>query len=187
MNATELFEHAQCLFIDGKLEESIGAFTKALEEGYGLSRVYLSRGVAYFKMKKMDEAIQDFTKTIETDRKNTRAYYYRGTAYLATDDYAHASPDFNKAIELNPDHGAAYFGRGTVFALMGKDKEASRYIKTAIIKSEAGIQGFADTFGISRTQFDKALGHMSGAREHDPTLVLTEDEIETVKEWLDAA
>jgi tetratricopeptide (TPR) repeat protein len=147
----------------------------------------LSRGAAYLKMGKMDEAIRDFTRTIASDRKNARAWYYRGTAYLSKEDLGHAAVDFDKTIALNPDYGAAYFGRGTIYSLMGEDEQASRYIKTAIIKSETEIQGFADVFGISRTQFEKAMAHLSGERTHDPTLMLTEEEIETVKEWMDAA
>jgi len=187
MNAMEQFGQGQRLFIEGKLEECVGAFTKALDEGFDKPLVFLSRGVAYFKMNKMEEAIQDFTRTIEKDSNNTRAYYYRGIAYLSKEDYDRASPDLDKTIELNPDHGAAYLTRGTVYALMGDDENASRYIKNAIIKSETNIQGFSDDFGISRTLFDRAMGHLSGLRQHDPTLELTEDEIEMVKKWLEVA
>lgn len=64
---------------------------------------------------------------------------------------------------------------------MGDAEKSARDIKTALINSETEVQGFVDTFGLLRTQFGKAMAHLAGEREHDPTLVLTEKEIEQVK------
>lgn len=184
MDTKELFQKAQRLFIEGKHKESIEAFTKAIESGEKSEIAYLSRGVAYFNLKEHDKALADFSKAIEANEKNVRAYYYRGIAYNAKSEYNRAIEDLNKAIELKPDYGAAVFARGTAYAQIGNDDEAARNIKTALIYGETAAQGFADTFGMFRTQFNKALALITGERK-PPTMVLTEEETEKLKKWLE--
>lgn len=184
MEAKELFEEAQRLFIQGKHKESIEAFTKALEKGAEPGISYLSRGAAYLKMENPDKAIEDFTKAIEANRENFRGYYYRGSAYMVKEDHKNAIKDFTRALELKPDHGASFFARGTCYAQLGLDEEATRDLKTAISYSEAAIQGFVDTFGILRTQLDGVLALISGERRH-PGMELTEEETAKLKKWLE--
>jgi tetratricopeptide (TPR) repeat protein len=186
MEARELFKEAQLLFMQGKHRESIGAFTRALDAGAEPFICCLSRGAAHIQLKEPEMAIEDFTRAIEADGKNARAYYYRGTAYMLKEDYERAIADFGRAIELKPDHGAAFFARGTCYAQVGKDEEATRDLKTAISYSEASIQGFVDTFGILRTQFDGVLALISGERRH-PSVELTDEETAKLKKWLEGA
>lgn len=185
MEAKELFEEAQRLFIQGKHKEAIEEFTKAIEKGADPGISHLSRGAAYLKMQEVDKAIEDFTGAVEAMGENFRPYYYRGTAYMMKEDYKSAIKDLSKALELKADHGASFFARGTCYAQLGLDEEASRDLKTAISYSEAAIQGFVDTFGILRTQFDGVLALMSGERKH-PGLELTEEETEQIRKWLEA-
>jgi tetratricopeptide (TPR) repeat protein len=183
MSGEEHFEKAQKLFLEGKHKESIDAFTEAIEAGEKKDITYLSRGVAYFQLKDFDNAIADFGKAIEVNDKNVRAYYYRGVASSAKGDHNSAIPDYDKAIELKPDHGAAFFARGSAYAQLGNDDEATKNIKTALIYSESAAQGFADTIGMFRTQFDDALAIMSGERKSS-SITLDEKEAETLKKWI---
>ena len=77
---TDFFEEGKRLFVEGKLEESIDTFTKAMEAGYDAKISFLSRGTAHLRLKDADKALKDFTKTIEIDKGYARAYYYRGMA-----------------------------------------------------------------------------------------------------------
>jgi tetratricopeptide (TPR) repeat protein len=187
MKMEETFAEGQYAFVSGKYEEAIDRFSEALESNKDEPILYLSRGVAYVRMKELEKAIRDFTRTIELDDNNVRAYYYRGIAHMARDKYAPALSDLNKVLSMKPGHGAAHLARGTIYALLGEDEKSVLDMKTAIIQSEAQIQGFADTFGIFRTQFHKAMAHAAGEREHDPSLILSEEEIETVKKWMEAS
>lgn len=184
MTTNELFREAQNLFVEGKHKESIGSFTKAIDEGEHSEIAYLSRGVAYFQLKDHDNAIKDFSRAMDLNKKNHRAYYYRGISYMLKKDLEKAIHDFDRSVELKPDNAAAFFVRGTAYAELGKDDEAAKNIKTALINSEAALQGFADTFGILRTQFDKSLALMTGERK-PPSLELSGEETETLKKWLE--
>jgi tetratricopeptide (TPR) repeat protein len=184
MDAQELFLNAQRHFIEGRHKDSISAFTESIEAGGKTEIAFLSRGVAYLKTEQIDKAIEDFGTVLAMNNNNIRAYFYRGIAYMAKNDFEISIKDFDKTIELKPDHGAAFFARGSAYAQMGNEYEAARNIKTAIIFSETNIQGFSDTVGIFRTQFDKAMTIMAD-KEKTPGILLTEDEIATVRKWLE--
>lgn len=184
MNPQEQFRIAQKLFLEGRHKESITAFTKSIKEGGTTEIAFLSRGVSYLKIEHIAKAIRDFGRVLAMNDKNFRAYFYRGIAYLMNNDFEVSIKDFDKTIELKPDYGAAFFARGSAYAQLGNDYEAARNIKTAIIFSETNIQGFTDTFGLFRTEFDKAMAIMSDI-EKAPTIMLTGEDIHTVKKWLE--
>jgi tetratricopeptide (TPR) repeat protein len=184
INAEELFRNAQRLFIEGKKNECIDAFTKAIEAGEKTEIAFLSRGVAFLKTEQIDNAIEDFSMVVSMNNNNMRAHYYRGIACMSKNDFKNAIKDFNNTIELKPDHGAAFFARGSAYAQLGDTKEAAKNFKTALIYSETEAQGFADTFGIFRTQFDKTLAMMTGEGKM-PVMELTDEEINKLKQWLE--
>lgn len=184
MKAKELFRKAQGLFVEGKHKESIESFTKVIEGGEKTEIAYLSRGVAHLQIKEYDNAVLDFSRAIDLNKKNHRAYYYRGIAHMMKKEFENAIPDFDNSIGLNSEYAAAFFARATAYAEIGKDDEAAKNFKTALINSEAAVQGFADTFGILRTQFDKTLALMTGERK-PPSVELSEKETGTLKKWLE--
>ncbi len=182
--ARELFEAARKLFVEGRHQESIDVFSEFLTMRGNTSVVLLSRGVAYLKTGQIDKAIEDFGSVIGMDSQHARAYFYRGTARMSRDEFEKAIIDFDKTIEIKPDYGAAYFARGSAYAQTGNAYEAARNIKTAITFSEGNSQGFSDTFGMVRTQFNKAMALMEG-KEESRGMLLTEEEIRLVKKWLE--
>ena len=184
INARELFRNAQHLFIKGKKHECIDAFTKAIDAGEKTEIAFLSRGVAFLRKEQIDNAIEDFGRVVSMNDNNMRAHYFRGIAYMSRNDFKNAIDDFNKTIELKPDHGTAFFARGTAYAQLGDAKEAAKNFKTALIYSETEAQGFADTFGIFRTQFDKTLALMT-CEGKMPVMELTNEEIDKLKKWLE--
>ena len=170
--------------MQGKHEESIGCFTKSIEAGGTTDIVFLSRGVAFLKLQRADEAIIDFSRVVELNNNNFRAHFYRGMAYMAKENYGEAIRDFDITIKLRPDNGAAYFARGTAYAQIGNKEEANRNIKTAVTCSESEMQGFADHYGMFRTQFERAMAFMTGEGDV-PTMYLTDKELDLVKKWLE--
>ncbi len=184
MDKNDLFQNGQKLFVEGKHEESIDYFTRSIEAGGNTDIAYLSRGVAFLKIQQADEAINDFSRVVELNDNNFRAHFYRGMAMMAKENYGDAIRDFDRTIKLQPDNGAAYFARGTAYAQIGKMEEAEKNIKTAITCSESTLQGFADNYGMFRTQFEKTMAFMTGERDA-PQMYLTDKELGLVKKWLE--
>jgi len=162
MDAKELFREGQGFFMEGKYEESIASFSKAIEAGEKTEIAFLSRGVAYFRMEQFDMASQDFNTVIEINSGNFRAHFYRGITYMAKKEYENAIKDFDHVIKIKSDYGAAFFARGAAYAQLGNEYEAQRSIQSAISCSEASMQWISDHYGMFRTQFDKAMALMPG-------------------------
>jgi tetratricopeptide (TPR) repeat protein len=179
----QILEDAKLLLVEGKVTESIEAFTKAINIGEKTDISYLSRGVAYLRNHEAEKAINDFTEVVKRNNRNARAHYYRGIAYMTKDDYKDAITDFDKTIELDPENTAAFFARGTAYANIGNDEMAMKNIKTAITFSESGIYGLQESIGLLRTDFDKTMSIMKGLKE-PAGMELTEDEVEKLKTWL---
>ncbi|RPI37319.1 MAG: tetratricopeptide repeat protein [Nitrospiraceae bacterium] len=182
METNEFFEEGKRLFVEGKMEESIDSFTKALESGYDPKMSHLSRGAAYIKLKEPDKALGDFDKVIALDKNNARAYYYRGMANVQKRDFEKAAADFSKAIALKPDDGASVFARAAAYIELGDTEKAVADIKSAANYLAAAVQGYASTIG-DRTHLDKVLAVLEGERR-EKDLEINEDELETIKKWL---
>jgi tetratricopeptide (TPR) repeat protein len=175
---------AQRLFLEGKVKESIGLFSSAIDSGDKSDIVYLSRGVAYLKDHNPDKAIDDFDKVVKQDDSNFRGHFYKGIVYLTMEDYGNAISELDRTIELKPEHGAAFFARGTAYAHIGNDELATKNIKTAITLSESNLYGLQETIGLWRTQFDKAIAILSGEKK-PPEMSLSYDECRTITDWLE--
>jgi tetratricopeptide (TPR) repeat protein len=182
METSEFFEAGKRLFVEGKMEESIDSFTKALESGYDPKMSYLSRGAAYIKLKEPDKALEDFDKAIGLDKNNARAYYYRGLANTQKKDFEKAVTDFSKGLNSRSDDGASFFARAASLIELGDHEKAVADIKNAANYLAAAVQGYASTIG-DRTHLDKVLAVLEGERR-EKTLDINEDELETIKKWL---
>ncbi len=185
MKAIDFFEDGKRLFVEGKLKDSIEAFSKAADSGYDSEISFLSRGAAYLKLRDADRAIEDFSKVIDMNGKNARAYHYRGMAYAQKKDFTSAVQDFTRAIELKPNEGAFFFARGASYMELGKNVEAGEDIRNATNYLEAAVQGYADLIG-DRTHLHKVLSILEGERRRE-MLVLDESEYETIKSMLEDA
>jgi tetratricopeptide (TPR) repeat protein len=144
---------------------------------------YLSRGVAYLRIKETDLALDDFNKAISANDKNGRAYYYRGMVWMLKDDFEKAVSDFTKALDLKKPLATAKFARATAYARLEKYDEAAADLRAVLPQMEANVQSFADSYGIVRTEMWKVMAQLSG-ETRTPTLDLTPEEVETVKKWL---
>jgi tetratricopeptide (TPR) repeat protein len=179
----QLIGEAQLLFVEGKIEESIEAFRKALEAGADPFMVHLSIGAAYLKLKEADKAIESFNKAIEVKGDHPRPYFYRGTAFLEKKEYENAVSDFSRALELKPDHHTARFSRATAYARLQRFDQAALDLRAVLPLMEANIQGVVDTYGIIRGEMWKVMEHISGDRQQS-ALELSDKEIHTLKKWL---
>ncbi len=89
------------LYDEGRYDEAIAEYTKAIELDQNDARYYCNRGIAYNQKGQYDLAIADYNKAIELDQNDARYYYNRGIAYTHKGQYDLAIADFNKAIQFS--------------------------------------------------------------------------------------
>ncbi len=180
MESRKIFENAQRLFLEGKLNESITLFSDAIESGEETEIAYLSRGVAYLKSKQINSAINDFGAVVTINDENVRAHYYRGIAYMSDNKFSEAISEFDRTIQLKPNNGAAFFARGTAYSQLGDEYQANKNMQTAITFSEADVYELQELIGLWQTQLDRAM--MPKTDKGDlPTMGISEDEVKKVK------
>ena len=96
----ELFNKGIGCAAEGRYDEAIPYFTKAIEINPGSAKAYFERGNAYYNKAKYDLAITDFDKAIEIYPKYADAYVNRALAYYYKRDYDMAWENVHKAKEL---------------------------------------------------------------------------------------
>ena len=92
----------------GRLDEALAEFAKAVATDPGDAGAYLGRGRAWYRKYDYQRAVEDFSKAIELDAGLERAYFNRGLAWRARGKSENAVADYDRAIELDPGHAVAY-------------------------------------------------------------------------------
>lgn len=115
-------EKARALSGQGKIEEALSNYKKALELNPGQALVYHDMGQIYSDKGNIDKAIECFNKAIEMEPTMSVAYYDLGRMY--DDERFPGYRDFNKAIfnlkksielRYNERDPGVYFTLGTVY------------------------------------------------------------------------
>lgn len=151
-NAREHFQKAMEEFVGQNYEDSIDAFTRAIEIDPELKLAVMSRGSAYFKLDRFEEARRDFDRVVEIDPNNARAFHLRGLVHDKTGDHQSALADFDSAIAIDPAYGAAYYSRANLHSKMGSADLATEDIQMATHLTEVNIEKFANENNVWRSQ-----------------------------------
>lgn len=129
-------------FAEGRHEEALQAFTRALASGEldpeTLALAYNNRGVVYDHLGDYDRAILDYREALAlipgdpTALHNLRiAYMRRGVAAANFGDFERALEDLGRAIELKPSHHLAWLRRAEVRMAAGDLEGAARDLAEA--------------------------------------------------------
>ena len=114
------------LVMEGKYDEAIKAFDKAIEQNPKDAVAYNNRGAAYGQIGNYKQQIEDSNKAIELNPGDAVAYNNRGVAHGELGDYEQEIKDCSKAIEINPNLAVAYYHRGIAYYKLGNRKQAAK-------------------------------------------------------------
>jgi len=106
----------------GKVNEAIDDFTKAIELDSHFPQAYAARGTAYLMISRPAKAAEDFNKALQLDPMNATTYVNRARAYMGLQMNKEAEADLDRAVQLDPQLVAAYFNRG-VLRMLNQDTE----------------------------------------------------------------
>lgn len=119
----------------GRLDEAVSSYTKALHRDENYAQAYRYRAGAFKDMGDFPSALDDFTKLISLQPE---ASYYnrRGLVYEEMGKFKEAAADYTSAIDLNPKWAIPYNNRG--FAKMHlKDWDGAKTDLQTAIKLDA--------------------------------------------------
>lgn len=92
-------EGKQLVKVEGRQEEAITRFTKAIEKYDNHAQAYERRAKTCFVMKKYADALRDYNKALAIDPTMPHAYYGRARTHLVNNDLQNAIEDFDQAIK----------------------------------------------------------------------------------------
>ena len=137
-NATELNNKGAALYYQGKYDEAIQAYNKALEINPQFADAWSSKGNALNSLSKYDEAIQACDKAIEINPQFAEAWNNKGAALYYQGKYDEAIQAYDKAIEINPQFADAWSSKGNALKALGRTTEADAAFAKA---KELGYEG----------------------------------------------
>jgi tetratricopeptide (TPR) repeat protein len=84
----------------GRFDDAIAEYTKAIELGSNFAEAYRNRGNAYRALGEVQRAIADYAEAIRLNPQDAGAYAGRALAYTALGKDREAERDIDKAVEL---------------------------------------------------------------------------------------
>jgi tetratricopeptide (TPR) repeat protein len=133
---------------EGKTEEAIYYYNKAILIAPYYELAYNNRGYTYLKIDQNQLAIKDFDKAISLKEDYADAYNNRGNAHVKLGHYQNAFEDFNKAISLKEDYADAYNNRAIIYFTQDKKE-----IGCSDAQKACGL-GNCKTLGIAKSKGD---------------------------------
>lgn len=128
----DYLEKGDKLLEQGKYDEALKSYNKAIEINPKNDWAWYSKGSALSKLKRFVEAVESFNKAIEI---NPESDFYRITLGDTLEDlerYKEALRSYDKAIELNPKGDWAWSSKGDVLQKLGNYSEAIESYNRAI-------------------------------------------------------
>ena len=125
---------------DGKKQEAINAYNKAVVLNPANLDVYEARGAAYFFSGQYKLAAQDFERVLREDPYRVPVYTAYASVLAAQGNFEDALAMLNLADKLRPGHAETYFARGGVYYMLGRyDLAVVDYTRTLQLRPAADV------------------------------------------------
>ncbi len=108
----------------GKLQEAVAIYDKAILVRPGYVEAHSNRGGALKELGFLQEAIESCDKAIQLNPDYAEAYSNRGNAFFKLGQLETAIENYDKAIQLKPELADAYSNRGVALRDLGRVEEA---------------------------------------------------------------
>jgi len=146
-NSITLFEHAvnvtennhvahnnlgHALDMEGKSEEAIMHYHKALKIWPGYAQAHNNLGHVLQKYGKYDESIAHYNEALRLNPEYALALNNLGTALVAKGKNKAAIPHFSKALDMSPNDEKAHNNLGNALSNLGMNKEAIFHYSEAL-------------------------------------------------------
>lgn len=159
-------DRALALYRQGKFEEAITEWKRALELEPGDAAAISNLGAALHGAGRYEEAAGEFARALEIDPDNVRAHTNIGIALARSRRYAEAARHFERALELRPGDAQARSAYGGMLVETGQIERALVHLRIALqltpdspdaLNNYAGALARAGRYQESLPFFRKAL------------------------------
>jgi len=120
------------LLNEGKLNEALIAFNRAVTIESESPFLLYNLGLTYKDLGRFNEAISPLQKSVELDPNYSDAYHALGVCYFYIGETNKALGNISKAAELNPREEEYYNSFAFVYGSIGEHKKALSYLLKAL-------------------------------------------------------
>jgi protein O-mannosyl-transferase len=154
----------------GRTDEAIAHFQKAIELNPDFVNAHNNLGIALNLKGRSDEAIEQYTKALALDPKHAQAHYNLGNVLFRKGQTDEAIAHFQKALAINPDYPDADNNLGLALAAKGqKDQAIEQYTKALKLDPNYTEAQFNLGDILARNgRIDEALPHLQKGLELNP-------------------
>lgn len=167
--ATEFYrisDRALALYRQGRFEDAISEWKKALELDPQDAAAISNLGAALHGAGRLEDAAREFSRALELDPDNVRAHTNIGIALARSKKYDEAARHFERALELRPGDAQARSAYGGMLVETGETEKALVHLRVALeltpdssdaLNNYAGALARAGRYQDSLPYFRKAL------------------------------
>jgi len=130
------------LKLQGKIEEAIEHFNRALQIDPGYAKAHNNLGTALATQGKTDAAIKHFGIALYINPNYAAAHSNIGVALASRDELEKAVVHFKTALRLKPDYAKVHSNLGAALVRQGKLHEALEHFQTALRIKPDDIQSY---------------------------------------------
>ena len=122
--STSAITQADRLVKDGRYEEAVALYDRAIRMGSKPATAWTSRGVAFKRLGQLDEAMRCHNVALKLNPENEIAWCNKGDILFRAGKLDKAVECFDKAIGIRPRYAIAWNNKGAALAKAGRYEEA---------------------------------------------------------------
>ena len=135
--ANDYAKQGDNFFMEGRYEEAISSYEKALKIHPEMADTWNNRGVVLTRLQKYEDAIASYDRALQIRPEYPDAWNNRGVCLLELQQYQEAIVSYEQAIKVKPDYADAWNNRGVSLAKLQNYQEAVKsYNQALAIKND---------------------------------------------------
>jgi len=158
----------------GRLQEAVESFDKAIQLKPDYVEAYYNRGVLFQELGKLEKAKQSYDQAIQLKHDYTEAYNNCGVALQDLGQFREAMSYFDQAIRQNSDYAQAYNNRGVTLKGLGRLEEAMQNCDKAIQIKPDYTEAYINRGNVFKEMqlLEPALNSYNKAKQLNPDFAL---------------
>ena len=136
LQATCLCVLGLSIWTQGKYEEALKQFDRAVKLNSKYVEAWLNRGAALIELGKHKKAVECFDKALKVDLNNALAWCNKGAALVELGKHKDAITELDKALVVDESDALAWYNKGLALERLGKYEEAAACFENAFASRE---------------------------------------------------
>jgi len=133
-NALDHNQLGVAYWTQGKLEQAIAQYQKAIQIDPNFAQAHYNLGNVYKNQGQLEQAIVEYQKVIQIDPNLAYAHYDLGVVYVKQGQLDQAIAEYQKTIQIDPNFAFAYpyYGLAAIYSLKNETALAIEWLQKAI-------------------------------------------------------